>query len=99
MNKVFRGPGAPRRTSTREANDRSAPFHRQESVNVMTILADKYPEKAEDYALHLYYLANKHNPFFQCTSQRLDANMEDVHVTINGSDYQINIRSGVINKK
>jgi hypothetical protein len=65
----------------------------------MTVLANKYPEKAEDYALHLFYLANSHDPFFRCTSQKLDANMEDVHVVIDDVEYDINIRTGVINKK
>jgi len=92
MNNIRPNQG-PRRTTTREANERSAP---RSDINVMGILSDRHPARPEDYAIQLFYRANKHNPFFYCAEKRMDINMENAYLTINGAQYNINIRTGVI---
>ncbi len=90
---------APRRTSTKEAVERSVPPREmREKVNVMALLADMYPRNGEDYAVHLFYRSkeNRRNPFFSCTSKFLDSDNETAHLVINDNKYVVNIRTGVI---
>ena len=99
MNKPVKS-SAPRRTTTKEATERSQPAPReyQKEINVMAILADPYPRNGEDYAMQLFYRSkqNRRNPFFTCHEKRLDNDNETAHLMINGSKYQINIRTGSI---
>lgn len=93
----------PKRTSSKEASerghDKQADLRVVHNVNVLEILTNYHPERGEDYALHLYYRSNKHYPFFNCTFKSLNQNNEDATLVIDGKQYQVNIRTGVINDK
>lgn len=88
----------PRRTSSKEVSERvQEAVTKQEKVNVMAILADPHPEKCEDYAIRVFYMNQKRRtPFFECTARKVDSNMEDVYLTINETNYRVNIRNGVV---
>jgi len=82
----------PRRTSSKEAYDRD------KSINVMAILADRHPNTVEDYAIHLYYLSNNHNPFFKVNDKRTINNELAELIIDNKWIAKVNIYTGVINK-
>lgn len=100
MNKPVNKSQGPRRTSTKEAVERSVPVREsREKVNVMEILADPYPRNGEDYAIHLFHRSkeNRRNVFFTCTGKSMDNDNETAHLIINDNRYQVNIKTGVIN--
>ena len=100
MNKV-KSP-MPKRTSTKEAterNEKSVDVKYVPNINVMAILADAHPIRGEDYAIHLYYKANRHYPFFNCTYKAMEDNNEDAVLVIDNIRYNINIRTGVISDR
>lgn len=67
-------------------------------VDVLSILKNKHPQKIEDYAIHLFYLANKHG-FFTCSDAKPcgDSN-EKVRLVIEGNVFIVNVRNGKINQ-
>lgn len=76
-------------------------------VDVLKILADPYPEKIEDYAIHLFYKANNHS-FFTCSDSKtvdekgqwpFGSTNEVARLVIEGDVYFVNVRTGKINKK
>lgn len=97
----------PRRTSLREVSEKSVSFQppvTTEQIDVMAILAQRHPEKGEDYAIQLWFRSNKHNPFFKVQSKQLDMDIESATfmelstLVVNNQMYKVNIRTGVITK-
>jgi hypothetical protein len=91
----------PRKTSLREVSEKSVSFHTPvvtEAIDVMAILAQRHPEKGEDYAIQLWCKSNKHNPFFKVQSKQLDEDMETATLVVNNQAYKVNIRTGIIVK-
>lgn len=71
----------------------------QNSINVMKILADPYPMEGEDYAIHLWYKAHKHNPHFVVSEKTFNKeDNETATLVVNGERWQINIRKCIFTK-
>ena len=91
-----------RRTSTKEATKRSEvvseqSVQEQTKIDVMAILAEKYPMNGEDYAIQLFYKTNR-NAFMKVTAKCMDEDQETAHLEINGNRYKVNIRTAKISK-
>ena len=92
-----------RRTSTKEATKRiesntvveNTTTQPENKIDVMAILAEKYPMNGEDYAIQLFYKSNR-NPFMKVTAKCLDEDQETGHLEINGNRYKVNIRTAKI---
>lgn len=68
-------------------------------INVLKILADPHPMEGEDYAIHLWYKAHKHNPHFVVSEKTFNKDdNETATLVVNGERWQINIRTCVFSK-
>lgn len=80
----------PRRTSIKTVNDNE--------IDVIKILADPYPTNVDDYAIQLYYRANRTNPNFKVNSKKVIDNATAELVIDGSKKVLVNIQTGDINE-
>lgn len=68
----------------------------QPRIDVLSILADPHPYHGEDYAIHLWYRSHGHNPRFTVSEKSMGEDCETATLVVNGSRYEINIRTAKI---
>lgn len=84
----------PSNTSPRKFKERD-PIIRTGDLNPIAILANPHPPTVDEYAVKLYYLANKHNPFFKLHETRVYSE-ETCDLFINEKVVNVNIRTGIM---
>lgn len=82
-------------TFTKKLTKERDPIIRTGDLNPIVILANPYPPTVDEYAVKMYYLSNKHNPFFKIHETRVYSE-EVCELFINDKVVNVNIRTGVM---
>lgn len=68
---------------------------KKDKFDTYAIIASKYPERVEDYAVHLYYKWRRFNPNFVVYGQKA-FNNEEVSLLVDNKTVRVNVRTGKV---